>query len=398
MGAVTTKIILREDKKDLQGQCPLYLRVTYNRKTKYSYLTLKVESKYWNKEKGRVKSSYPNSVRFNNKLAKVVYDAECKILEAHSSKMNPFKATMRKDDDDFFAFAEDHLQMRLSEEKIGTYDKEKAIINKLRTYVGVGKFEFRDITVEFLDRYKIYLQRKRKNKVNTIHSNFKTIRTLFIKAEKYGLVKSENNPFNYYKLKKEATTREFLTIDELKQIRNLSLDPSTVIYHHQQLFLFACSACGLRVSDLFTLRPKHINIKDGYLDLKMNKVAKRVRFKLLPEALKIAKEYINESNTFVFPLLSLDDKASASEKDKRISRATSHYNKNLKIIASRCEIPKKITSHVARHTFATLALSQGMRIEYVSKLLGHSSIRTTQIYSKIIDQDLETEMQKLSFS
>ena len=238
------------------------------------------------------------------------------------------------------------------------------------------------------DRYK--------NKVNTIHSNFKTIRTIFNKAEKYGLVKREYNPFVYYKLKKEATSREFLTIEELRKIRELELDPSTMIYHHRQLFLFACSACGLRVSDLLTLRPVHI--QEGYVDLQMSKVAKRIRFKLLPEANAILDEYFDKNERYVFPLLQLADKATPKERDKKISRCTSLYNKNLKIIASRSGINKHLTSHVARHTFATLSLSQGLRIEYVSRLLGHSSIRTTQIYSKIIDQDLETEMEKLSFS
>jgi len=397
MGAVTTKIILREDKKDRQGKCPLYLRVTYNRKTKYSYLDLKIDAKFWIKDKGRVKSSYPNSVRFNNRLAKVIYDAESKILEAHEARTHPLGLSKSTDfNNDFFLFADHHLQMRMSEEKIGTHDKEKAIIQKLRRYVGKGKFEFRDITIEFLDRYKVHLQKKYKNKVNTIHSNFKTIRTIFNKAEKYGLVIREYNPFIYYKLKKEATSREFLTLEELRKIRELELDPSTMIYHHRQLFLFACSACGLRVSDLLTLRPEHI--QDGYLDLQMSKVAKRIRFKLLPEANAILDEYFDKNERYVFPLLQLADKATLKERDKKISRCTSLYNKNLKIIASRSGINKHLTSHVARHTFATLSLSQGLRIEYVSRLLGHSSIRTTQIYSKIIDQDLETEMQKLSFS
>jgi len=397
MGVVTTKIVLREDKKDRQGKCPLYLRVTYNRKTKYSYLNLKVESKFWIKDKGKVKRTYPNSVRFNNRLSKVIYEAECKIMEAHTNQINPLQASKKTaQDTDFFLFADNHLKMRLSEGKIGTHDKERAIINKLREYVGKGKFEFTDITVEFLDQYKIHLRKKHKNKINTIHSNFKTIRTLLIKAEKYGLIKREKNPFLYYKLEKQSTSREFLTIDELRLIRELPLDASSTLYHYRQLFLFACSACGLRVSDLLTLKTEHI--RDGYLDMQMTKVAKQIRFKLLPEALDILKEYYNEDSEYVFPFYSDHDSMSLKEKDIQISRYTSLYNKNLKTIAKRCKISKNITSHVARHTFATLALSQGLRIEYVSKLLGHSSIRTTQIYSKIIDQDLETEMQKLSFS
>ena len=67
-------------------------------------------------------------------------------------------------------------------------------------------------------------------------------------------------------------------------------------------------------------------------------------------------------------------------------------NKNLKSIATKAKISKKITFHVARHTFATIALKKGIRIEYVSKLLGHANLKETQIYAKIINEELDKAM------
>lgn len=83
--------------------------------------------------------------------------------------------------------------------------------------------------------------------------------------------------------------------------------------------------------------------------------------------------------------------------DRAIASKTALINKSLKKIAKKAEIDKNISFHVARHTFATIALKKGMRIEYVSKLLNHRNIKTTQIYSKIIDNELDLALDNLNF-
>ena len=77
---------------------------------------------------------------------------------------------------------------------------------------------------------------------------------------------------------------------------------------------------------------------------------------------------------------------------KSISSNTAYANKNLKVIAEKAGIEKHISFHTSRHTFATRALLKGMRIEYVSKLLGHTAIKTTQVYAKIVNSELDKAM------
>lgn len=95
----------------------------------------------------------------------------------------------------------------------------------------------------------------------------------------------------------------------------------------------------------------------------------------------------------MFPLL--DELADYSDQSlwfKTKSSQTAFYNRHLKILAEKAEIDKPVTSHTARHTFATRALNKGIGIELVSKLLGHTNIKTTQVYTKIINKDLDRAM------
>jgi len=96
---------------------------------------------------------------------------------------------------------------------------------------------------------------------------------------------------------------------------------------------------------------------------------------------------------FIFPLLSNSlDTTDPTLLFQAISRSTAYANKNLKVLAQKAEIDKAISFHSSRHTWATRALRKGMRIEYVSKLMGHTNIRTTQVYTKIVNEDLDTAM------
>jgi integrase/recombinase XerD len=98
-------------------------------------------------------------------------------------------------------------------------------------------------------------------------------------------------------------------------------------------------------------------------------------------------------NAFIFPMLpsnlNLDD---PKEVDGAISSATAYINKNLKFIAIKAEVDKPLSFHISRHTWATRALKKGMSIDKVSKLMGHSAIKETQIYAKIVSSELDKAM------
>jgi len=282
----------------------------------------------------------------------------------------------------------------LKDGKIGTYDKNLSIIKKLREYQNGITLAFQDITPEFLTKYEKHLKTKHGNSINTVHKDLKFIRKLFNDAYSQDLIEHQIIPFNKYKLKTEKTQRTYLNEDELTQIENFVATPGTRIETHRDMFVFASSVGGLRVSDMLQLQWKHF---DGqHINFTIMKTGTQLSIKVPNKGLEIIEKYQLKKpnkNAFIFPLLpanvNLND---ARELDTAISRATAYINKNLKIIADKLELEKKLSFHISRHTFATRALRKGISIDKVSKLMGHAAIRETQVYAKIVSSELDKAM------
>jgi integrase/recombinase XerD len=126
------------------------------------------------------------------------------------------------------------------------------------------------------------------------------------------------------------------------------------------------------------------------------KTGGQLSIKLPNKALHIIQIYQTKKskpNEFIFPILSVDlDFDNARAVDGAISNATAYTNKNLKLISGKAGLNKNISFHTSRHTFATRALTKGMSIDKVSKLMGHAAIRETQIYAKIVSEELDKAM------
>ena len=163
---------------------------------------------------------------------------------------------------------------------------------------------------------------------------------------------------------------------------------------HQHMFVFASYAGGLRVSDVLQLQWK--NFDGTHIHVAVKKTAQQLSFKLPEHALEIINRYkpVKPSpESFIFPMLpeslNLNDARSVNTS---ISSATAYINKNLKLIAQKVGIEKPLSFHISRHTWATRALRKGISIDKVSKIMGHAAIRETQIYAKIVNEELDKAM------
>jgi site-specific recombinase XerD len=192
------------------------------------------------------------------------------------------------------------------------------------------------------------------------------------------------DPFVKFKPKHIKTDRDFLTEEELQRIGALSC-PLERLNLVQDLFVFSCFT-GIAYGDLMLLTKKSIMPgEDGklWIVIKRKKTFNQVKVPLLPKAMEIIKKYENsiraEITQTLFPNLS-----------------NQKMNSYLKEIAHLCEIQKNLTFHMARHTFATtVTLTNGVPLETVSKLLGHSKIATTQIYARVIEKKVSEDMGNL---
>jgi integrase/recombinase XerD len=397
MASVST--VFRTDKVNKKGEAPIHFRIIKDRKISYIASGIMIPVDLWDAEKNRIKSKHANSKRFNsflsNKFAELqdtvfAHETDTKSLTSRQlrNKIYGNKPT------DFISFAENSLKKYLEEGKIGTHDKNKSILTKLKDYLKNTSISFQDITPEFLTQYESHLKTEHGNSTNTVHKDFKFIRKLFNDAYAQELIEHNIIPFNRYKMKTEKTQRVFLGEDELKAIENLKLTPGTRMELNRDMFVFASYAGGLRVSDMLQIQWKHF---DGTnINFTIKKTGTQLSIKVPNKGLELINKHKPkkaDKNAYIFPMLpstlNLDD---PKEVDSAISSATAYINKNLKFIAEKAEIDKPISFHISRHTWATRALKKGMSIDKVSKLMGHSAIKETQIYAKIVSSELDKAM------
>jgi integrase/recombinase XerD len=395
----TVSIVYRKDKINNKGKAPIHLRIIKNRKISYIATGYMIPEENWDSVNNKVDKKYPNSVRINNHIFQRYAELNDTVISLETENKTLTNRQLKNQvigskPSDFFEFANKVLENYLLDGQIGTYDRCKSVIHKLNKYTSGQSLTFNEITPEYLAKYEKYLKTKQGNSINTVHSNFKFIRKVFNDAINQDLVSLNSNPFLKFKMKVEKTSREFLSEDELKLIENYQATPGTRLELHKDMFVFSAYTGGIRVSDLLQMQWKDF---DGEkIKFIIKKTGTQISIKVPAKALKIIEKYKPKkpkSDSFLFPALSPDiDLTNAYEIDKAISGTTAYINKNLKIIANKIELEKKLSFHISRHTWATRALTMGISIDKVSKLMGHSNLKETQIYAKIINKSLDDAM------
>jgi len=387
----TIKIYPRIDLKKADERYPIYLRLTINRKRKYFSLNIAVPKPeiYWNPETRQIKR-YPGAnpvdiarenieiESYYNKASGIIHRS---IVSGQPLTIDEFVRQFKLQDeikDSFYAFASQEvaflIQKKASGETIRGYN---SYISKLKKYRPT--LSFSDITLNFIKEYHAYMINDLGNMVNTCHKSLSFMRTILNRAIDQGIIQS--NVFDKYPLTKVPGTRDFLTMDELQELDKLFHAGSLKKYQANVLryFLFSCYT-GLRYQDVKDLKYKDLKHENNngekgmFVRLSMHKTKDLVSIPVTQKA----RELIGDGF-----------------ENQRVFRANSNQvtNRYLKEIAIEAEINKRITFHCARHTFATASISLGIPIEVVSKLLGHKDLKTTMIYSKIVD-DLKIHYMK----
>ena len=395
----TVSIILRTDKLKKDGTMPLHFIIIKDRKKSKITTGIFIEPKYWDEKKSRIKPGAPNSARYNSYLQNKLAEMQDEVFE-HETVSKSLTARRLKDKvfgkapTNFFEFSKTVLENYERQKMFGTHDKAQAILNKVEKYHGSKNLMLQDITFTFLDKYEAYCRDKWDNKTNTVHKDMKFIRKVFNDAIRTDIIEMQLNPFLKYKMKTEKTHREFLTEEELEQFANVKCVPGSKMQLHQDMFVFSAYAGGVRVSDLLQLKWK--NISNTHINFTIKKTGSQLSIKVPDIAMAIINKYRNpfaSMEHYVFSMLPNGlNENDLRLVDKLISGATAQINKNLKEIAKIAEISKPVSFHISRHTFATRALRKGISIDKVSKLMGHAAIRETQIYAKIVSEELDSAM------
>lgn len=194
----------------------------------------------------------------------------------------------------------------------------------------------------------------------------------------------DKDPFEGFKCKTVVKDRGFLTGEELQTLETKEFGTERLKLT-RDIFVFSCYT-GLRYSDVEKLTKENLYVGNDaqvWLTIATTKTGERCNFPVLPKALAIIRKYENSPECTI-------------KKKLLPVRTNQKMNEYLKEIADLCKIKKKVTFHLARHTFATtVTLANGVSLETIMKLLGHRSSRTTQIYAKMVDKRVAEEITTL---
>ena len=393
------KLILRTNQKDQTGKSPLYIRIIKDRKTKFITAGLKLKESDWDEAKQRVKKSYPNSARMNAALAQKIADAEGqgadmerKVKTVSIKKLK--EAIKGKEVPNFFEYSRKHCERIRNNVSISTYKNYHAYLDKFEKWVGTKEVYFDDITVSLLMDYMSYLSNELKNGNTTQRYSIMILAIMFKEAIKEDLIPEYMYPFSKLKLKKDPSRRQFLKKEQFEAIINYKLDEKSKASVYRDMFIFSIFAGGLRFSDVLEFQVKHFNEEERRIQKVIRKTGRMHQFKIGQLALDIINKYKKENaeqDDFIFPVITNKELYLKNDEYRYtfIESANKAANFQLQRIAKKLEIPVKVTFHLSRHTFATNALNNGMRIEHVSKLMDHRDISTTQVYAKIISEELD---------
>jgi len=258
--------------------------------------------------------------------------------------------------------------------KLGTFRRYDTALNKFKAFTG-SNLSINKVDYNLLKRYELHLLNSLKNTRDTTSSNLSIIRTIINEGIRSNIY-TKHNPFDQIHLKYSDNTKEKLTADELIRLKNVKLPPIPSLILARDFFMACFLAEGTRAGDMIAMQKG--NIINGYLVFRQMKTGKQMTIMITDDLAEIINCY-STSGIFIFPLLN-------NVKDVNeivINSKLTLMNKYLKEVAKYAGIFKKLTTHVGRHTFTDLALkATDGNIYLVQQSLGHSSVKTTELYSR----------------
>lgn len=397
----TFSILFWTDKKNYKNnQALIYARVTVNQKRVNISLKRKISLDLWDSKKKKAKGNSNEARQINQYLTQVnsqlfqcYQDLKFKgeLITAKLIKANYLdEGENSKTLQNLIEYHAIKIESTLAKGSIRNYKVTEGYINRfLKNKLKTTDIFLKQLDYKFICDFESYLHcfwpkgHPKTMGQNTVMKHIQRLRKLVTMA--YHLEWITRDPFVRWKPTFEKREREFLSANELSNLETYYF-PIERLERVKDLFVFSCYT-GISYADIIKLN-KETHIHKGidgnnWIITNRQKTKTMVKIPLLEKAQELIDKYQNHPMTVItetlFPVIT-------NEK----------LNLYLKEIADACGIKKNLTFHMARHTFATtITLSNGVPIETVSKLLGHTKIATTQIYARVIERKVSDDMAAL---
>ena len=393
----TFKILfyLKRNAPKKSGLVPVMCRITVNGKISQFSCKLDVEEKLWNVQSGKMSGKSLASQEANRMLDKIRVGVT-KAYQEISDKDN--YVTAEKVRNAFLGMGQNHKTLlavfRQHNEdyakQVGKMKSQRSYWKYCPAYNHLSEFikqrykmsdiALKELTPAFITDFELFLRIEKNHCTNTIWSYMMPLKRMVYMSINNGWL--QRDPFYAYSISPEPTKRGFLTKEEIALLINGKFKKQSYELI-RDLFIF-CTFTGLTFIDMYNLTTGNLQTSfDGHLWIKTNRQKTGVEsdIRLLDVPLRIIRKY-----------------EGMAEGDKLLPvPCYANCKYGLKVIAKKCGIEKNVTWHMSRHSYATtVCLSNDVPIETLSKMLGHRSIRTTQIYAKITGEKISRDMELLS--
>ena len=385
---------LRSNYVNKEGKTSVMLRIYLNNeRLSLGSTGISVKSSQWDKEKERIKGRTTEALNTNLQLDNIASGLQSIFRRIEMSDV----VSLERIKSEFLGKKEEiDTLMQLFEKHNGDVAKQvgvsvgKATLQKynvckrhfsefLEKQYKRSDLKLTELTYVVIREFDLYLRTEVGQNPNTATKTMKTFKTITLLGQKMGVLL--HDPFMNHRFHIEPVNRGFLTDEEILCIAHKQINiPRLELI--RDIFIFSCFT-GLAYIDVSNLTPNHIvTLGDKqWIMTQRQKTSVETNVLLLDIPKAIIAKYGGKTyrNGKLFPMLT--------------NQKTNSY---LKEIADICGIKKNLTFHLARHTFATMSLSKGVPMESVSKMLGHTNIRTTQIYARITNKKIEHDMEELA--
>lgn len=349
------------------------IEIYFQHKRKWISTGVKIAPKNWSKDNKVIGCA--NAVDLNlkiealyNNILKYIRTLMIEEKEFTWSHFNNFIESNRTPTS-FIDFVNKRYSAR-KDIKESTRRQHKKLYNSLKKF---GKIQsFADLTKNNILLYDEWLHDLGYCQV-TVACYHKFMKVYINDAIRMDMIK--DSPYNNIKIDRgKSEMRKYITSEELSKLEKAKM-PTDSLEKVRDLFVFQCYT-GLAYADLSKFDFKQVEQKGGKYVLHdvRQKTGEDYYIVLLPKAIAVLKKY-----DYILPIMT-----------------NQQYNLRLKLVAGHAKVEKNLTSHMGRHTYATLCLNAGVKIEVLAHMLGHSDIKTTQIYAKLVNQTVEDAYDLLS--
>ena len=389
----------RRQKKN--GTFPLKMKITHNRnKRRYAVGINLLENEYkrfYKSSKFKTQSDIAGSYLSRaHKIIETLND-DFDFLIFENLFFERKNQTYKKSKDVFQLF-EKYIENLSSEGRVKTGFSYKESLNKLKAFHNKTSLPIEIIDKEFLSDFDTYMKLQGLS-YTTIGIYMRNLRRIFNVAIAEGIVSADQYPFgrNKYIPPTSRNIKKAITLAEIKKIYNY-LPKSEMEQWARDMWMFSYLSNGINFKDIALLKWTDIDYKQDVITIfrekTKNSIANKqlIEINLIEDSKKIIQSWGNKNSIYVFGLI--EEKSSPETIAKSVNLLIKNANKYLGRISDNLELSRKITTNFARHSYSTVLKRAGVPIEMISEQLGHSTIKTTQIYLDSFEKEQKKETSK----